>query len=52
MSKFRNYEKLIGITAEGNATEIKNDTEAVADFICEKGLKVTSTSSPLTENAY
>ena len=25
MSKFRNYEKLIGITAEGNAMEIENN---------------------------
>lgn len=39
MSKFKNYEKLIGITDDGDATEIKNTTEAVADFICEKGLK-------------
>lgn len=39
MSKFRNYEKLIGVTSDGDATEIKNTTEAVADFICEKGVK-------------
>ena len=39
MSKFKNYEKLIGITDDGEATQIDNDTKAVADFICEKGLK-------------
>lgn len=39
MSKFKNYEKLIGITDESEATQIDNDTEAVADFICDKGLK-------------
>ena len=39
MSKFRNYEKLIGVTAEGDATEIENDTESVAEYICSKGVK-------------
>ena len=39
MSKFRNYEKLIGVTAEGDATEIENNTESVAEYICSKGVK-------------
>ena len=39
MSKFKNYEKLIGVTAEGDATEIENNTESVAEYICSKGVK-------------
>lgn len=39
MSKFKNYEKLIGVTSDGDATEIKNTTKSVVDFICEKGVK-------------
>ena len=39
MSKFKNYEKLIGVTSDGDATEIKHTTEAVAEYICSKGVK-------------
>ena len=38
MSKFKNYEKLIGVTAEGDATEIENNTESVAEYIISRGI--------------
>ena len=38
MNKFGNFPFLVGVTSNRHAVKLENSTEAVADFICTKGV--------------
>ena len=38
MNKFGDFPFLVGVTSNRHAVKLENSTEAVADFICTKGV--------------